>query len=113
MDELNLASFAEEASDQSNVKVADSVSMLDANVLRTISRNQSVRYSKWCVKYDKNRDEEEGAEEGEDKPEQKRKRSGASSINKSNVAVESGPATLESHILSEPAQRWHPCVSAA
>lgn len=109
MDELNLASFAEEASDQSNVKVADSVSMLDANVLRTISRNQSVRYSKWCVKYDKNRDEEEGAEEGEDKPEQKRKRSGASSINKSNVAVESGPATLESHILSEPAQRWHPC----
>ena len=46
--------------------------LLQPQILRSMSRSQTVKYAKWTVKYDKNRDEEE--EHEEDKLDAKRKR---------------------------------------
>jgi hypothetical protein len=49
-----------------------SLGLLQPEILQTMSRSQPIRYSKWTVKYDKNRDENIEEEQGQSKTETKR-----------------------------------------
>jgi WD40 repeat protein len=52
-----------------------SIGLLEPETLRTMAHNQAVKYAKWTVKYDKNRDEDHQDEEDDhQRPELKRKR---------------------------------------
>ena len=52
-----------------------SIGLLEPETLRIMSHNQAIKYAKWTVKYDKNRDEDHQDEEDDhQQPELKRKR---------------------------------------
>lgn len=112
MDELSLSCEMEEASNRSGSMNTSDVSIFDTEVLQTMSRNHSIRYAKWSVKHDKNRDEEEDEEE-EDKPESKRKRSSALPLNKNahsnNVEGDGGRVMhlVQSRVPPGNPERWH------
>ena len=81
------------------INTAD-VGILDATVLRTIAQSQSVRYSKWSVKHDKNREDEDE----EDKPDQKRKRLSASSLDKQSAAKQSSDGHAHTFQADKPVE---------
>lgn len=59
------------ASDQASDCVS---TLLRPEILQTMSRNQAIKYAKWTVKYDKNRDEDKDIDDGGGKQGTKRKK---------------------------------------